>query len=240
MAAKRAAKPSPAAPGPLEPCPDCNGSGYLIDGMDAVRCPCGTALGEETRRRLAAAEIPARYRDKSFGNFRAASPAHRAVRDTAMSWAESYHPVESQGLILKGGTGCGKTHLALAILRVVVEHGHTGLYVNFSDLLTRLRETYGDASAETEAEVLGKVNTPELVVLDDLGAENTTDWVRDRLYLIINRRYESQRSVVLTTNCTIAELDQRLGKRTVSRLFEMCPFQFPDFPEGDWRRANMK
>ncbi len=162
------------------------------------------------------------------------------MRDTAKSFAESFDPGTHDGLLLRGRTGCGKTHIAAAILRVVIQRGFAGRFVNFQNLLARLRESYGAQSDEAEAAILGELTGVDLVVIDDLGAEMTTDWVRDRLYLIVNERYEADRPLVITTNCSEAELDQRIGPRTASRLYEMCGLPFPRFPEADWRRAQMR
>ncbi len=145
-----------------------------------------------------------------------------------------------QEVQVSGDLAFAWTHLAVAVLCEVIRRGHTGRFWNFQDLLARLRESYNNPQSETEAEILESIAHADLVVLDDLGSENTTDWVRDRLYLIVNRRYESEKPMVITTNCSESELDQRIGQRTASRFYEMCGLPFPNFPDSDWRRAQMR
>jgi len=145
---------------------------------------------------------------------------------------------EDYGLLIRGGTGAGKTHIAVGILRQVIDKGYTGLYCNVPDLLARLRATYESHSEESEADVIEACCACDLLILDDLGSESTTEWVLDRLYLLINRRYESLRPIIVTTNCNEEELREKVGKRIVSRLNEMCQ-PFPSFPLEDYRMKMM-
>lgn len=221
-------------------CPKCHGIGYIIDATNtAVICDCGAAAKRAGRGRVATSGIPAKFMAKDFASFKATDAERRAVLKTARAYAQSFSAAEPQGILLRGITGCGKTHLAVAILREVISQGHSGAYANFTDLLTRIRATWDKNSDRTEASLLDGVDDVDLLVLDDVGAESATDWTRDRLYVIINRRYESGRATIITTNCSDDELEKRIGARTASRLAEMCPGGFPPFPQQDFRRANM-
>ena len=116
----------------------------------------------------------------------------------------------------------------------------TGHYSNFNDLLSRIRDSYRPgAPGESEGELLSRIDEVDLLVLDDVGAEATTEWVQDRLYLIINRRYESAKATIITTNCDEGELSAKVGPRTASRLYEMCNQAFPQFPDQDYRILMM-
>lgn len=222
-------------------CPECQGYGYVVDAHNVAR-PCGCGLQDNLafRRRLESAGIPNRFLGKGFKEFKTSSTELKQVCRTAASYAEGFDCTVHDGIMMRGRTGCGKTHLAVAVLFEVIRRGHTGRFWNFQDLLARLRESYNNPHSETEGEILESIAHADLVVLDDLGSENTTDWVRDRLYLIVNRRYESEKPMVITTNCSESELDQRIGQRTASRFYEMCGLPFPNFPESDWRRAQMR
>lgn len=226
-----------------ETCPKCSGYGWVIgeDGA-ARRCDCGIATRSRSGRLVDAANIPTRFQAKDFTNFRAerGDRERAAILDFAKRYAAGFSEGEDVGLILRGIPGCGKTHIAVAILRAVMERGFSGNYANFTDLLSRLRDSYNNGSREVEGELLGQIDEVDLLVLDDVGAESTSDWVRDRLYLIINRRYENARATIVTTNCDEAELEARIGPRTASRLYEMCSGDFPPFPRQDYRKANMK
>ncbi len=136
-----------------------------------------------------------------------------------------------------GGVGSGKTHIAVAILRAVVERGFSGRYCNVVDLLDDLRATFEPNAPQSGMEIIDGVVAADLVVLDDLGAEAPTGWVHDRLYQIINRRYEESRPTLVTTNLTLDDLDRQVGPRITSRLCEMC--QKVDFPDQDYRKRQL-
>lgn len=237
---QRTKRASTASAAPPAVCPRCDGYGLAIDAEGAAApCDCGVYGDRAASLRLRLAGIPARFAGKTFRNFEAKTKAYRDVLDSARAYAEGFDRTYD-GLLMRGRTGSGKTHLAVAILHEAIRRGYTGHYCNFSDLLARIRDTYGDGAGVSEGDLLAPIEQADLLVLDDLGAESTTDWVRDRLYLIVNRRYEGNRPAIITTNCSEEELDRRIGPRTASRLYEMCGITFPPFPDADWRRANLK
>jgi DNA replication protein DnaC len=201
--------------------------------------------------RIERARIPRRFLGKTFEKFKTGRNANlKAVLQGAKDWVNTFKldsdddpdaakPVTDRGLLIQGTVGCGKTHIAVAILLAVIRKGYGGLYYNMPDLLSDIRATYSNASPISENDLLEEIDRPDLVVLDDLGAEAAKDWVNDRLYLIVNRRYESCKPVIVTTNLTVDELAEKLGERTVSRLCEMC-CTFAEFPEEDYRRKHMR
>lgn len=202
------------------------------------------------RSRISQARIPPRYTQKTFDTFKTGrSSARKGVLQAARAYVSSFKlEGEGQGrqsanslnsLILQGGVGCGKTHVAVAILKAIIEKGYRGLYYNMVDLFSEIRETYSDSNDATERNLIEELLAPDLLVLDDLGAETTAKWVNDRLYLIINRRYESCKPLVVTTNLGLDELAGKLGERIVSRLCEISEF-FDGFPKEDYRRAHMR
>jgi DNA replication protein DnaC len=96
----------------------------------------------------------------------------------------------------------------------------------------------GEQGVASEAEIIDSLRRTDLLVLDDLGAERTSEYTVDRIYTIINSRYADDRATVITTNCNLQDLADRVGRATASRLHEMCVDL--TFPEGDWRRRNMQ
>lgn len=237
-----------------ETCPKCQGTGYCIDRKtnSASPCDCGILDRVGLERRFHGARIPPRFGAKDFENFHPDPGAAQGVRSdpatvrtrreilqVAISYARGFNETEKDGFVLRGGTGTGKTHIAVAILKAIINRGYTGVYFNFTDLLSRIRDTYSEGAAESEGALLDVVDARQLLVLDDVGAERATDFVRDRLYLIINRRYENGRPIIMTTNLDDDELRARVGERTASRLCEMCSSPFPGFPAQDFRRAMM-
>lgn len=238
----------------MTPCPKCNDSGYIIDfeTSTATPCDCGILDRIEGSRRARGARIPPKFAKKDFQNYSFHPPANSGVKGNpqtaaarkeiltvAEAYARGFNREENEGFILRGPTGCGKTHIAVAILKSVIRRGFTGVYFNFTDLLSRIRDSYQEDGTETEGTLLNIVDHCDLLVLDDVGAERPSEFVRDRLYLIINRRYENARPIIITTNLDDDELRERVGERTASRLCEMCAIPFPAFPQQDYRRAMM-
>lgn len=204
-----------------------------------IPCDCGALDQIEANTRVDQARIPKRFENRTFQSFRTNDPMREALKQASMSYSKSFSEREDRGLILRGVTGAGKTHLAIAILRAVIDRGFSGLYYNVNDLLSELRSSYSANTDLTEGNLLEDVNKADLLVFDDLGAESPTDWVCDRLYLIINRRYEVARPTIITTNCSDGELRDRLGNRIASRLYEMC-MPIGDFPREDYRFSNLR
>ena len=128
-----------------------------------------------------------------------------------------------------GPCGVGKTHLAVATLRALVDKGIRCLFYDFRDLLKEIQDSYNPVSQATELRVLEPVYQADVLVLDELGASKPTDWVRDTMTQIINTRYNDRKVTIFTTNylddpelSTEETLTDRVGVRLRSRLYEMC------------------
>jgi DNA replication protein DnaC len=133
------------------------------------------------------------------------------------------------GLWFMGDVGTGKTTLAMLVSRTALAAGRGVAIYSLPRLIGLIRRTYDEGSALSDADLIEQLVTVDLLHIDDLGAERTSDWVLEQLYSIINGRYEEQRSIVLTTNIKDpGELERQVGQRTVSRLTEMCQ-QVPVF-----------
>lgn len=226
--------------GTTDPCPKCGGYGLIVGEDGGVRrCDCGLWEDKQLGFALERARIPNRFLGKTMESFKVpkGDGERREIKKIAGSYAQAFTPDEQHGLLLRGGTGTGKTHVATAILHEILRNGFSGLYCNVTDLMARLRASYDRHSSDNEEAILEELVETDLLVLDDLGAEIPTAWVRDRLYLVINRRYEAARATIVTTNCDDGELRERIGdkmgERVVSRLHEMC--EIVVFPEGDYR-----
>jgi DNA replication protein DnaC len=223
-------------------CVICNGTGWkAVEANDVrrvVRCDCWRA-GLSTRL-LGEARIPPRYQRCDLDGFLAYNEQLERAVAAARRLAETF-PVVDRGLFLLGPPGVGKTHMAVAVLRqVIATRGARGLFYDTRDLLRVIRSTYDPVVRTTEIQVLQPVMKADLLVLDDLGAEKTSEWVEETLNLIVNTRYNEKRTTIFTSNYEdspdIADPDSllcRIGFRMRSRLHEMCDFL--DLEGGDYR-----
>ena len=185
-----------------------------------------------------ASAIPARYRGVSFdrppvsdmSGDKGRAPVVRAVREFCEAIGERLD--EGKGLWLRGDVGTGKTTLAMLVSKAAAEAGRSVAIYSLPRLLSRIRRTYdADAGEDSYLEFFGRLTSVDLLHVDDLGAEKRSDWVLEQLYAIVDERYESERSMVVTTNLDQASLEEQIGPRTVSRLVEICGDPLPLFGE---------
>jgi DNA replication protein DnaC len=210
-------------------CAFCYGTGMEIAlGKGARRCRC---RAEDRRAKLMeAACIPQRYNECSLQSYKPAQGNASQLRafNYAFRLVREY-PAVDRGLLFMGTCGVGKTHLSVAILRGLVEKDIPCLFYEFGVLLKEIQNSYNPVSQTSELKVLAPVFESEVLVLDELGASKPTDWVRDTMMQIINTRYNDKKLTIFTTNYLDGRrserdeiLEDRIGVRLRSRLFEMC------------------
>jgi DNA replication protein DnaC len=225
------------------PCPLCDDTGWKAAAADAaerrvVRCDCWRdRIGRE---RLADSKIPKRYQHCTLANFTSYNETLGKAVAQARRVADAF-PVVTKGLLLEGQPGVGQTHLAVAVLKQVIQtSGARGMFYDTRDLLRVIRSTYDPSIRTTELDVLRPVMQADLLVLDDLGAEKTSEWVDETMNLIVNTRYNERRLTIFTSNYMDIPDDTdpnsllfRIGFRMRSRLHEMC--EFVEMDAADYR-----
>jgi DNA replication protein DnaC len=203
-------------------CFACRDTGYRAGALTTCDCAQGQSVAQERKQRqiaavLDAANIPPRCAPYTFASFPAKQiAAYSALVAFLREWDGQ------QGLILKGDYSTGKTGLLIASLREVASRytGKSGAPLHFTtgaDLLDALRHGYEDG---THASTMERAKHVALLAIDDLGAEKPSEWVIERLFVIVNARYEAQRPTFITTNYGLEDLEARIGPRILERLME--------------------
>ena len=210
-----------------EICSLCEGSGLCIveEGGRQVARPCECRVARRAARMLEQARIPKRYEHCSLDNYESGfSGADRTLAGAhfrAKKFVELFHlQTSGTGLLFSGSVGVGKTHLAVGILKQLIqEQGVQGLFCDYRELLKEVQNSYNQTVAATELEVLRPVFEAEVLVLDELVAAKPSDWVWDTVAHILNSRYNDRRITIITSNFLNAGL---LGTETTP-AFESEP-----------------
>lgn len=201
----------------------CDGSGFIVDEQTntARDCPCRAQMIARNKARSLSGVIPERYRDVGFDRFPVTEIDPRIVAATRRFTDQIESKLDAgAGLWFMGPVGTGKTTLAMLVTKAALEAGRSAARYSLPGLLSQIRKTFDGGDHN---DLLERLTAVDLLHIDDIGAEQTTPWVLEELYSIINSRYEERRSVVITTNILDRdELCRQITERTVSRLTEMC------------------
>lgn len=224
-------------------CPVCGGLGYISENVPighphfgkVLPCACKlTEMQEQQIRRLRRLGNLEALERMTFETFApegvGLDPARRANLRKAYEACWSFAARPQGWLILLGGYGCGKTHLAAAIANACIAQGTPALFVVVPDLLDYLRAAYSPTSEASYDERLEQVQNAPVLILDDLGTQSATEWAQEKLYQILNYRYNARLPTVITTNQSLDDIDPRLHSRMVDPgLSQLLTILSPDF-----------
>ncbi len=221
-------------------CPACTGTGWLLEpsghGPVAKRCQC--FFEHQSQLLLEQANIPRRYATCGLKNFEVHNDSHRDALKISKQFIKNF-PAQEVGLLFIGPCGVGKTHLAVAIIRELIEKKRVPCcFYDFRDLIREIQNTFTPESSLSESDVLAPVLQSDVLVLDELGAKRTTAWVEETIFYVINHRYNQKKLTIFTSNYLDSEdeedqreafykkggesLVDRIGIRLRSRIYEMC------------------
>ena len=204
--------------------------------------PCEYVRAERRQmtvsKNFKAAKIPQTYTGKTFSDYFVDEN-----NEIAVGWANTA-AAEGAGVYFYGECGCGKTFLAAIVAQELLKQGKTVIFGDVPSLLDTLKATFGDGDTHID-DLMTALATVDVLVLDDLGTETPTEWAVERLYLIINQRYNADKQIIVTSNLAPSEAADKLnhprnapvgihGTRIISRIKQMC--RLAKIGGGDRRR----
>jgi DNA replication protein DnaC len=235
-------------------CGKCGGTGWIIVERANVSGaePCDCRSHGRSERLEERAQIPPLYARAGFESFKVAGPYEQELRgllNKVRQYADEFPEGPFPGLLLIGDSGTGKTHLAVAALRRIIQKGHEGIFCDYQTLLDRIRAGYDSASGASDKQAYRSALDAEVLLLDDLGAHRVTDWVQDTVTSIITHRCNNRKPLLATTNLPETAMQtsggmtdyrrtlaDHIGSRAHSRLFEMC--RVIRVSAGDYRKRK--
>ncbi len=224
-------------------CPHCRGTGFVMPDAPpgdprfgrAVVCVCRQKAIDENRiNNLTQLSQLGLLSEATFETFMpeglGLTPSKQLNLKLAFQLVREYADEPDGWLVLRGGYGCGKTHLAAAIANHRISQGFSALFVNTPDLLDHLRASYAPGSAQGYDQRFEQVRNTPLLILDDLGTQSNTDWAQEKLYQIFNYRYTAKLPTVITTNEELEAIDIRIRSRMVDpSISQIVTVLAPDF-----------
>lgn len=211
----------------LEPfwtrCPACQSEEQAqVDARHAEVMGGVTASQARILARITTAGIPARFREATIWNWQHPMEQQRRVWQWAREFCGAFEIVVETGRcgVLLGAPGTGKTHLAIGLLRHILEKGGTGLYVTVMSMLGRIKDTYNTRAAETERTVIHDLTKCDLLVIDEVGRSLDTNYEIAQFFRVLDTRYQNLKPTILVSNLNKVKLTEFLGEALVDRMRE--------------------
>lgn len=160
-----------------------------------------------------------RFSKSTFESFLDRNGSETAYK-VAVKYVKTFKEWNGESLMLWGEPGNGKTHLAAAIVNELSKKGYIVVFQSVPELLQRIRSTFNSENKENETQIMRALLECDLLILDDIGAEKTTEWVEEKLFNIIDGRYRKELPTLYTSNLEPKELKNQVGKRSYDRMVE--------------------
>ncbi|WCK55402.1 ATP-binding protein [Aneurinibacillus sp. Ricciae_BoGa-3] len=160
--------------------------------------------------------IPKNLLTATFENYHPVNSSQEAAKEKCEAYADAFDRENSRNLLMTGPFGVGKSHLAVSIQKRLIAKGYSCIYISTPKLLTKIRSTYNRDSEHSELELLEMIEQVDCLVLDDIGAENGTDWTESKVFELVEGRLG--KDTVYTTNLGGVQLEKQIGERNMSRL----------------------
>ena len=224
-------------------CSICGDTGVVFDA-DGNTHPCNCWKQKQNAKKFVDANIPRALRNMTFTNFDLSyypaneSPnlkygtpcSYLAYAKKAKKFSEDFtreiigssESAGHTGLLLQGQVGSGKTHLAAAVANKLIAANKQVLFLVVPDFLDEIRMTYGNFGEFNEMDLMNKAKNAGVLILDDLGAHNFSDWTKNKLFSLINYRINSELPMIITTNLHMEQMQDILGERIISRIISVC------------------
>lgn len=164
-----------------------------------------------------------KFKNSTFENWNGDNKSQKII-NICKKYCENfdYNKENNVGMLLHGNAGVGKTYSVSCIANFLMEHRKSVICTSINGLLRQFKSTYNSSSKESEKDVLEYIKTIDLLIIDDLGTEQLTEWSNSILYEIIDTRYRSDKPLIITTNLQRQEFQNRYHQRINDRIFEMC------------------
>ncbi len=218
-------------------CPICKDQGVYFKGDIAYTCRCSKKKMTDARRLKAG--ISPHLARQTFDSFDLSYYADDKRAKNKLTYRENAEKILNEaksfvsamdadaslsGLLFQGGVGSGKTFLAAACANALIDRGYEVKFIVVPDFLDQIRESFQQSSELNESDLMFEAKTVPVLILDDLGAHNYTDWSIKTIFAILNYRVNFELPTIVTTNLERQQLEELLGSRIFSRLMEACRF----------------
>lgn len=192
-----------------------------------IICSCRKKELEEKNQRLKTIKknslMEKSFYNKTFENWDF-EKSYKKLYNLGIKYIDNFKEIKEEELelLITGAVGNGKSYLSFSIANALLKKGVLVVCISINGLLERIKETYSTLGKEGEWEIIKLLGNADLLVIDDLGTEQNTEWSISKIYTIIDSRYRNKLPTVVTTNYPVDILKDRYGERTVDRLIEMC------------------